>query len=94
MECVICAENFDATDRMPKVLVPCGHTACLRCLGLLPDSRCPTCRLDFNGPPTELPTNFTVLQLLEGVRLESTPRHAEDPAKKILRLLLAVALTE
>ncbi|XP_052125743.1 uncharacterized protein LOC113202768 [Frankliniella occidentalis] len=172
MKCGICTEPFDATDRVPKVLVPCGHTVCLQCLGLLPDSRCPTCRQNFNGPPPELPTNFTVLQLLEGVRQErspcawcsdcraaATPRcwedhdvlavrralrrqlrdaqpqadehlqglrdeqalaaltlltgetwdvtlrgggreltgtlgHAEDPAKKILRLLLAVALTE
>ncbi|XP_052124753.1 uncharacterized protein LOC127749671 [Frankliniella occidentalis] len=59
--------------RLPKVL-PCGHTACLQCLRRLPDNSCPTCRRDFNSPPEELITNFLVLKLLEGVRLDSTPR--------------------
>ncbi|XP_052121310.1 uncharacterized protein LOC113205760 [Frankliniella occidentalis] len=73
LECDICTERFDGAERLPKVL-PCGHTACLQCLGRLPDSSCPTCRRDFNGPAEGLTTNFLALRLLEEVRLDSTPR--------------------
>ncbi|XP_026290056.2 uncharacterized protein LOC113214794 [Frankliniella occidentalis] len=73
MECNLCAELFDGAERLPKVL-PCGHTACLQCLRRLPDRGCPTCRRDFHGPTEELPSNFFLLQLLQGARLHSTPR--------------------
>ncbi|XP_052124729.1 uncharacterized protein LOC113206702 isoform X8 [Frankliniella occidentalis] len=73
LECDICSERFDGAERLPKVL-PCGHTACLQCLRRLPDSCCPTCRRDFNGPPVQLITNFLALKLVEEAKLDSTPR--------------------
>ncbi|XP_026278689.1 uncharacterized protein LOC113206676 isoform X2 [Frankliniella occidentalis] len=69
LECDICTERFDSAERLPKVLL-CGHTACLQCLRRLPDSSCPTCRRNFNGPPEGLITNFILLKS-EGVRLDS-----------------------
>ncbi|XP_026282673.1 uncharacterized protein LOC113209402 [Frankliniella occidentalis] len=73
MECNVCTQDLDGGLRAPKSL-PCGHTCCLQCLGRLPDSRCPTCRQNFNGPPEGLPTNFAILQLLEERGLDSPPR--------------------
>ncbi|XP_052124719.1 uncharacterized protein LOC113206702 isoform X1 [Frankliniella occidentalis] len=73
LECDICSERFDGAERLPKVL-PCGHTACLQCLRRLPDSCCPTCRRYFNRPPERLVAKFLAMKLLEGVRLDSTPR--------------------
>ncbi|XP_052133598.1 uncharacterized protein LOC113217539 [Frankliniella occidentalis] len=71
-DCDMSAEAFDGTKQPPKVL-PCGHTACLQCLRRLPGRSCPTCRRDFNGPLEGLPTNFSLLKLMEGMKLDSTP---------------------
>lgn len=43
MDCDICLELFDSSERRPKVL-PCGHTYCLRCLGELRKKACPADR--------------------------------------------------
>lgn len=74
LECTICLEQLDKDKRVPKVM-PCGHTVCLQCMQRLSDKNCcPTCRQKFDGAPEDLPNNFMVLQLLEEVRPDWTPR--------------------
>ncbi|XP_034256496.1 uncharacterized protein LOC117654250 isoform X4 [Thrips palmi] len=64
MECNICLEPFDATERRPKVL-RCGHSYCVKCLGRLADKKCPVDKKVFDGEALGLPDNFTVLQNLQ-----------------------------
>lgn len=47
MQCQICFEKFDHSLHKPFVLIPCTHTVCITCLGILPDKRCPTCGREF-----------------------------------------------
>ncbi|KAK3907419.1 Roquin-1 [Frankliniella fusca] len=44
MECDICLEALDQAARVPKTVVPCGHTVCLQCLQRCERRECPTCR--------------------------------------------------
>ena len=39
IKCPICCN-----DDVSYVLIPCGHTICEHCLGLMSSSRCPHCR--------------------------------------------------
>ncbi|XP_034256517.1 uncharacterized protein LOC117654250 isoform X11 [Thrips palmi] len=64
MECNICLEPFDATERRPKVL-RCGHSYCVKCLGRLADKKCPVDMKVFVGRAVGLPDNFSILQNLE-----------------------------
>ncbi|XP_034256770.1 E3 ubiquitin-protein ligase TRIM50-like [Thrips palmi] len=64
MECNICLEPFDATERRPKVL-RCGHSYCVKCLGRLADKKCPVDMKVFDGEAVELPDCFIVLQNLQ-----------------------------
>jgi hypothetical protein len=60
--CAICMEIFDSYLRIPKIL-PCGHQFCDICLQILianSNSKCPTCRADFDSRPT-LVTNYSML---------------------------------
>ncbi|XP_071535642.1 uncharacterized protein [Panulirus ornatus] len=46
-KCEICGGCFDGENRLPLLLVSCGHTCCKACLELLTQHRgyrCPTCR--------------------------------------------------
>ncbi|KAK3908693.1 E3 ubiquitin-protein ligase SH3RF2 [Frankliniella fusca] len=44
MECDICLEALDQAARVPKTVVPCGHTVCLQCLQQLTRGWCSDCR--------------------------------------------------
>ncbi|XP_052128785.1 uncharacterized protein LOC113206659 isoform X2 [Frankliniella occidentalis] len=65
MECNVCAEAFNKNERLPKVVVPCVHSACLKCLQEMDGKMCPTCGDPFLGDPVRLPNNYTVLQMLQ-----------------------------
>jgi hypothetical protein len=32
IECETCKEDFNITDKKPKLLPKCGHTTCLKCI--------------------------------------------------------------
>ncbi|XP_034243112.1 uncharacterized protein LOC117646342 [Thrips palmi] len=64
MECNICMEKMNATERRPKC-IPCGHTVCLHCLTRISSQICPECRQGFAGPPNSLPDNYFLLGLME-----------------------------
>ncbi|XP_052121335.1 uncharacterized protein LOC113206347 isoform X2 [Frankliniella occidentalis] len=64
MDCNICFEPFDQGGHLPKA-IPCGHTVCLQCLQRLQNRKCPTCQQVFQAPLSQIPNNYTVLQLLQ-----------------------------
>ena len=41
-DCVVCYEQYNDSNRMPHMLIPCGHTICRECLGSI--TNCPKCR--------------------------------------------------
>ena len=47
MECKICLQNYNDTERAPHTLSPCGHCFCLQCLKKLPRKLCPMDRRKF-----------------------------------------------
>lgn len=61
MQCPVCYEPYDISDRRPKI-TPCGHTFCLQCLLLFESSECPTCRTSFECEPIGLTDNFLALE--------------------------------
>ncbi|KAK3923036.1 Roquin-2 [Frankliniella fusca] len=64
MDCDICFEQYDTGVHTPK-LVPCGHTVCQLCLQRSEKYECPLCRSVFGVHPGHLPTNYTLLRILE-----------------------------
>lgn len=42
VNCIICFENYNDSNRKPKALIPCGHIVCGKCLDLIKE--CPNCR--------------------------------------------------
>ncbi|XP_038057683.1 tripartite motif-containing protein 3-like [Patiria miniata] len=77
LECPMCLELFDSSNRWPKLL-PCQHTFCRVCLVQLDKQgtiACPQCRQQHKSPPggaQQLPNNFTMLALLD-VHKKSAP---------------------
>ena len=64
--CLFCGEKYNVGDRIPRILVHCGHTFCTECLSQLHHNlrvRCPVCRkLIKNLESVErLPLNINIL---------------------------------
>lgn len=79
-KCPICKGDYDLMEAVPKILVQCGHTICLRCLEQFYRSgkiRCPIClKLHKKLPALEvLPTNHTLHQKL----LQKLPKDQVNP---------------
>ena len=46
-QCICCGLTYNAGERIPRIMVHCGHTFCTECLTLLHHNyriRCPLCR--------------------------------------------------
>ncbi|KAE8747742.1 hypothetical protein FOCC_FOCC005565, partial [Frankliniella occidentalis] len=46
LQCPRCKKEYDKAQHFPKLLIPCGHPVCLRCVPR-PTTRnweCPTCK--------------------------------------------------
>ena len=72
LNCCICLVDYDRGEHIPKIVPSCGHTVCLSCLdGIFRVNRsleCPLDRvkfLDIYQTATSLPTNISLLQLLD-----------------------------
>ena len=66
--CSVCAENYDADVRCPRVL-RCGHSLCQSCLSRIirvpAVKACPECRFVIKpNRAADFPKNFALLQLL------------------------------
>ena len=60
MDCEICFESFNRSEKLPKVLKNCGHTFCESCVGqMIKDSYlcCPHCRVESNLLKEDYPIN-------------------------------------
>lgn len=66
MNCSRCREPFDDVQRVPRVLVQCGHTICEVCLVVSCRNgfvQCPECGKLQYGTPETFPKNLTLLSL-------------------------------
>ena len=67
--CYFCGEQFNVGDKIPRILIHCGHTFCTECLTLMHERtakmriRCPICRKLVKGIESadRLPLNFNIL---------------------------------
>lgn len=59
--CEICLINYDAINRKPYSLVPCGHTFCIMCMNEMQTNNCPVCRANFSN---KIP-NWEILKRLK-----------------------------
>lgn len=64
--CYYCGEQFNVGERIPRILIHCGHTFCTECLQVLHHNfrvRCPICRKLVKQVESvdKLPLNFNIL---------------------------------
>ena len=64
--CHFCGLNFNVGERIPRIIVGCGHTFCTSCLSYFLRNgriRCPLCRKLLKGVESvdKLPLNFNIL---------------------------------
>lgn len=69
LTCPVCYESFDQGERLPKLLLVCGHTVCSCCLSQLlkPTSkRCPFDKKNIEKKKVkDFPVNYALVQMLE-----------------------------
>ena len=70
LECLVCQEEYNYTENLPKILPDCGHTVCSACLEkLMGQRKCPECRKAFSHQtPTQVKnfqTNVALQRILE-----------------------------
>ena len=80
--CSVCAENYDAAVRCPRVL-RCGHSLCQSCLTRIirvPALKaCPECRFVIKADrAADFPKNFALLHLLPAIPAESAAAACSD----------------
>ncbi|KAL0250912.1 hypothetical protein GEMRC1_000126 [Eukaryota sp. GEM-RC1] len=63
MDCFICSDSFNLSDRLPLLLCNLGHTACSHCAS--PLNNCPICR---KKCPTKKNVSFALRSLVEAAR--------------------------
>ncbi|KAL0247941.1 hypothetical protein GEMRC1_003180 [Eukaryota sp. GEM-RC1] len=63
MDCFVCCESFNLSDRLPILICNEGHTACSRCSEVL--NKCPLCRISC---PIEKKVNFALQDLVKAAR--------------------------
>jgi hypothetical protein len=64
--CYYCGEKFNVGEKIPRILIHCGHTFCTECLSVLHHNfrvRCPICRKLVKQVESvdKLPLNFNIL---------------------------------
>mmetsp|Transcript_6288 Transcript_6288/g.16766 ORF Transcript_6288/g.16766 Transcript_6288/m.16766 type:complete len:1129 (+) Transcript_6288:3-3389(+) len=62
MECPVCLENYDTSQRAPMISTTCMHSVCLQCSETLKRGRamCPTCRANLG----QFVKNFSAIEAL------------------------------
>lgn len=85
-DCVLCKQNYNFTDRIPRILVHCGHTICTACLKNFHKNRrvrCPLCLKLIKNIETldRLPVNHTIFQKMMEERKEEFHKVAGKNAK-------------
>ena len=71
MECDICFESYNRSEKLPKVLKHCGHTFCESCVGHMFKGRsisCPACRQEQPVNENDYPVNnYALLVAIEEI---------------------------
>ncbi len=60
MECKVCLEIYNDSNRKPKIITNCGHTFCSNCLNSLNIKSCPKCR----NKIIDCVINYDILELI------------------------------
>lgn len=87
LSCGICEAQFDAQIHLPRML-PCGHTYCHQCLGVLfqqAEVKCPEDHEEISSSsPEGLPKNFALLRLVQKqAQGTNDPTMCKDHKKKL-----------
>ena len=77
MECDICFESYNRSEKLPKILKHCGHTFCESCIGKLSKGKkgakvstitCPACRHEQYITDSDYPvSNYALLVAMEEI---------------------------
>ena len=64
--CHFCGDSYNVGEKIPRILIHCGHTFCTECLSMLHHNfrvRCPICRKLIKNLETveRLPLNINIL---------------------------------
>lgn len=72
--CLICSNDYDLKDNIPKILSPCAHSICKSCLIKLYDSNyiCPFCKIAINKSPSSLNNNTEILSIIKENNVKNT----------------------
>lgn len=80
--CVLCKEDFNFSERIPRILIHCGHTFCSACLKNFHKNRrvrCPMClKLIKNIDSLErLPVNHTIFSKMADEQREKNKKEGK-----------------
>lgn len=93
--CQYCAKKYNVGERIPRILVNCGHTFCTHCLSSLFKKsrvRCPLCRKLIKNLETveRLPLNINILYevvekdpILQDVNFDFDDEDDDDMEEKL-----------
>ena len=63
LQCSICFNNFNSTNHIPIILIPCSHNFCSKCIYKIYEhnyNNCPLCRSNF----TNITTNDILFEII------------------------------
>src|SRR5688572_21498275 len=86
ISCPVCLDDYNQTNRIPRILPSCGHSVCLGCLRTLTSGRstfrCPFDRQVIPLPPSGLdcfPINYALQTILsEHNSCDTCEHHGEE----------------
>ena len=74
MDCSLCYEEFNRSERLPKVLKQCGHTFCDSCVGAMMQGsrlKCPYNCFELDLGNEDYPVNnYALLQAIDEIENE------------------------
>ncbi|EGT39890.1 hypothetical protein CAEBREN_20775 [Caenorhabditis brenneri] len=81
LECKICLQKFSdrANERIPRVLVDCGHTLCAECIEKISmgewQIKCPFCKVQSHK--VEQPKNWSIIGMIQDLKEANIDRKLE-----------------
>ncbi|CAL2036218.1 unnamed protein product [Caenorhabditis brenneri] len=85
LECKICLQKFSdrVNERIPRVLVDCGHTLCSECIERISMDewcmKCPFCKVQ--SPKVEQPKNWSIIGMIQDLKEANIDRKLELDAE-------------
>lgn len=79
--CTICQEQY-GDDRLPRILVSCGHASCTSCIDQMItncSNECPECRQTFKvARAADLPVNYPLLKVARSASVPAVQANAGE----------------